>query len=75
MNFMRFCFNPYTIFPVFTPLSDFADINLRIKVGSKSFMMITGIAIYDIEVLNLVEMMFGSISGVNAGYTWVETTT
>ena len=37
--------------------------------------MVTGITIHDVEILNLIEIMLSSIGCVDAGNTWVETTT
>ena len=35
--------------------------------------MVSGVAIHDIEHLNLIEVMLGSVCGEDAGNTWVET--
>ncbi|CDE87889.1 unknown [Prevotella sp. CAG:891] len=75
VNFERFSFNPLTVFPIQTLLGNFANIDFRVKVRSKSLVVITGIAVYDVEILNLVEVMLGSISCKNARHTRVKTTT
>ena len=36
-------------------------------------MVVAGIAIDNVEILNLVEVVFGSIGGEDACYAWVET--
>ena len=75
MNFVWFSFHPLSVFPVFPALRNLTDINFRIEVGSKSFTMITGITVHNIQIMNFVEVMFGCISSVNAGYSGIESTT
>ena len=38
-------------------------------------MVVAGVAIDDVEILNLIEMMFGSVGGEDGGHTGVETAT
>ena len=38
-------------------------------------MMVTSVAVHDVEIVYLVEVVLGSISGINARYARVETTT
>ena len=75
VNLVRVSFNPFAIFPVFSTLRNFADIDFRIKISGKSLTMVAGITVHDIKVLNFVEVMFSGISSINAGYAGVETTT
>ena len=49
-----------------------ADTNFWVEVGSESLVMVSGVAIHDIEHLDLIEVMLGSVCGEDAGYTWVE---
>ena len=37
-------------------------------------MMVASVAIHDVEILNLLEVVLGGIGCIDAGYTWVETT-
>ena len=71
VNLQRLSLNPFTIFVIKTLLSDLTDVDFRIEVCGKSLMVITGIAVYNVEILYLVEMMLGSISGEDARYTRV----
>ena len=64
--FMWFSPDPFSIFPVFPLLGNFPDVYLRIEVGGKRLSVVSGIAVYDIQVLNLIKMMFRSIGSVNA---------
>ena len=36
--------------------------------------MITCIAVHDIEIVNLVEVVLGGVCGIDTADTWVETT-
>ena len=75
VNFVWFGFHPFTVFPVFSTLRNLTNIDFGIKISSKSLVMITGITVYNIQVMNFVEMMFGGISSINACHSGVETTT
>ena len=43
-----------------------ADIDFWVEVGCESLVMVTGVAIHDVEHLNLIEVMLGCISGEDA---------
>ena len=45
-------------------LGNLADIDFWVEVGSESLVMVSGVAIHDIEHLNLIEVMLGSVCGV-----------
>lgn len=68
MNFQGFGGYPLSVFIITSVLGDFTDIDFRIEVCSKSLVMISGITIYYIQVLNFIEIMFGSICRINATY-------
>ena len=53
--------NPLTILPVASVLSDFADVDFRVEVGSKSFVVVTSVAVDDVEIVHFVEMVFSSL--------------
>ena len=74
MNFERFGLYPLSVLPIQALLCNLADVNFRVEVGSKSFVVVTSIAIYDVEILYFVEVVLSSISGKDACYTWVEAT-
>ena len=75
VNFERFSFNPTTIFPIKTFLCNLADVNFGVEVCSKSLVVVTSVAVNNVEVLNFVKVVFSSISREDACYTWVETAT
>ena len=66
-------FNPFAILIPESLLGNLADIDFWVEVGCESLVMVSGVAIHDVEHLNLIEVMLGSISGEDARYTWVET--
>ena len=66
-------FNPFAILIPESLLGNLADIDFWVEVGCESLVMVTGVAIHDVEHLNLIKVMFGSVCGEDAGYTWVET--
>ena len=73
-DFMRLCFNPLAVLPVFTPLCYLADVDFRVKIGGKRFAVIACICVYDVQFVNFIEVMFVGISGKYTGYTRVKTT-
>ena len=75
VNFEGFGFHPLTIFPIKTLLRDFANVNFGIEVRSKRLTMVTRVTVNDIEVMDFVEVVLRSVSGVNRSHTGVETTT
>ena len=66
-------FNPFAILVPESLLGNLTDIDFWVEVGCESLVMVSGVAIHDIEHLNLIEVMFGSVCGEDAGNTWVET--
>ena len=74
VNFERLSFNPTSVFPVKTFLSDFANVDFGIEVGGESLMVVAGIAVYDVEILNFVKVVLGSVGSVDACYARVEAT-
>src|SRR3989339_1283197 len=60
--------------PVFASLGDFADIDFGIKIGRKRFPMLPGIAVNNIQIMNLVKVMLGGISRKDPGHSRIETT-
>ena len=75
VNLHRLRLDVLAILVVETLLGNLTDVNLGVEVGSKCLVVVTGIAVNDIQVLNLLEVMLGSISCIDTGYTGVEATT
>ena len=71
--FEGFGFNPLAVFPIETLLGNFANVDFGIEVGGKGLVVIAGVAVDNIEILYLVEVMFGRIGGIDTGNTRVET--
>ena len=74
MNFQRFCFNPLAVFPIQTLLRYFANINFGIEIGGESLVMVSRVAINNVEILNFVKNMFGSICRENTRNARIKTT-
>lgn len=64
--------HPFAVLPVFAALSDFADIDFWVEVGGECFVVVAGVAVYDIEIVHLVEVMFSSVGGVDGCAARVE---
>ena len=69
---VRFGHHPLAVLVVTAFLSHFADIDFRIEIRGESHAVITGVAIHDIEVVNLVEMVFSGIGGENSCHSRIE---
>lgn len=60
VEFQRLGSNPLSVFVITSVLCDFADVDFRIEVGSESLVVISGIAVYDVQVVDFIEMMFAA---------------
>ncbi len=56
------CLDPFPFLPVFPFLGDFADIDFRIEIGGEGFAVVAGVAVHDVEVTHLGEMVLGGVS-------------
>ncbi len=74
VNLQRLCLNPLPVFVVETFLRNLPDVDLRIEISSEGMVMVSGIAVHDIEIVHLVEVMLGSIGCINATHTGVKST-
>ena len=75
MKFQRLGGHPFAVFIITSVLSDFTDIDFGIEVGSKCLMMVTGIAIHNIQIMHFIKVVFSSIRRIDAAYTRIETAT
>ena len=71
----RVCLKPFAILVVETLLRDLANVDLRIEVGGEGLVMVSSVAIYDVKVVDLVEVVLGGIGREDAADPRVETTT
>ena len=69
-----FGFEPFSVFVVQAFLGYLAYVNLWIEVGCEGLVVVSGVAVDDVEVVNFVEMVLGSVCRVDAAYAWVEPT-
>jgi len=72
MDLMRFCIDPFAVFPVFSFLGYFPDIYFRIEICCKRFTMVTRVTINNIEIMYFIKMMFCRICGKNGCYPRIE---
>ena len=70
---MRFGFHPLPVFVVASLLRHLADVDFRIEVGGEGHAVVSGIAIYNIQIMDFIKVMLGGISRKDGGHTWVET--
>ena len=45
--------HPFAVLPVASVLSDFPDVDFGVEVGGKSFSVVSGIAVDDVEIFHL----------------------
>ena len=74
VDFERLGLHPLSVFPVEALLSDLADVDFGVEVGSESLVVVACIAVDDVEILDFVEVMLGGIGGEDACNTGVEAT-
>ena len=65
---------PLSIFVVLPLLGDLTDVDLGVEVGSEGLVVVTAIAVYDVEIVDLVEVVLRSISREYPRDPWVEAT-
>ena len=75
VEFQRLGSNPLSVFVITSVLCDFADVDFRIEVGSESLVVISGIAVYDVQVVDFIKMMFCCVCGIYSTYSRVESAT
>ncbi len=74
VNLQRLCLHPLAVLPVESLLGNLADVDLWVEVGGEGLMVVTGIAVDDVQILHLLEVVLGSVCRVDAGDAWVEAT-
>ena len=73
VDFQRLGCHPFSVFIIAAVLCNLTDVDFRIEVGGECFMMISGITVYDVQILYFVKMMFGGVCRIYAAYSRVET--
>ena len=74
MNGQRFGFEPLSVFVVQALLGYLAYVDFGIEVGCEGLVVVSGVAVDNVEIVNFVEMVLGSVCRVDATYAWVEST-
>ena len=67
MYLMRAGEDPFAVVPVFTSLRHLTNVDLGIEVCGKRLAVVTCIAVDYIQVMDLTEVMFGSMGSKDAG--------
>ena len=62
VNSQWFGFNPFAIFIVKALLCNLSDVDFWVKIRRESFVVVSCIAINNVEILYLIEVMFSRIS-------------
>ena len=75
MNLVRLGNHPLAILVVATLLRHLADVDLGVEVRSEGHTVISGVAIDDIEVVDLVKVVLGGIGREDSRHTRIETAT
>ena len=75
MNLHRLRLDVLAILPVETLLRNLSDVDFGVEVRGKSLVMVACVAVHDVEILNLIKVMFGCVSCEDARHAWVETAT
>ncbi len=71
----RIGLDPFAVLVPESLLGDLADVDLWVEVGGESLVVVAGVAVHDVEGLDLVEVVLGGVCREDAGHTRVETAT
>ena len=63
VNFVRLGRDPFAVFVITSFLRYFADIDFGVEIGGEGHAVVSGVAVHDVEVVDLVEMVLGGIGG------------
>ena len=74
VNLHGFCLDVLAILVVQSLLCNLADVDFGVEVGGKSLVVVARIAVHDVEVLYLVEVVLGCVGREDARHARVETT-
>ena len=72
LDLHRFRLYPVSIFPVRTVCRHLPDIDLRVKISCKRIAVVAAVAVQNVDVVDLVKLMFQRIRRKYAGYTRIK---
>ena len=72
MNFVRLGRDPFAVFVITSFLRYFADIDFGVEIGGEGHAVVSGVAVHDVEVVDLVEMVLGGIGGEDRRHARIE---
>ena len=60
------------VLPIKPLLGNLTDVDFGVEVGGKRLVVVARVAVHDVEVVNLLEVVLRRISGEDRGYARVE---
>ncbi len=72
MDFVGLGHDPLAVLVVAALLGHLADVDFGIEVGGESHAVVTGVAVHDVEVVDLVEVVLGRIGGEDRRHARIE---
>ena len=63
---------PLAVLPVAAALGDFADVDFGVEVGGEGLAVVAGVAVDDVEILHLAEVVLGGIGRKHTADAGVE---
>jgi hypothetical protein len=64
--------HPLAVLPVAAALGDLADVDLGIEVGGKGLAVVAGVAVDDVQLVDLVEEVLLGVGAVDVGHAGIE---
>ncbi len=65
--------HPFAVLIVAAVLSDLADVDFGVEIGGESLAVVTSVAVHDVEILHVGEIMLGCIGCEYTRYSRVKT--
>ncbi len=75
VNLQRLRLYPFPVLPVEAFLCDLTDVDFRVEIGGECLVVVAGVAVDDIQVLYLLEVVLGSVGREDARHARVEAAT
>lgn len=66
------CFDLFVVFEVVFIGGDFVDVDFGVEVGGECFVVVVVVVVYDVEVVDFGEVVFGEVCGYCLGCVGVE---
>jgi inorganic pyrophosphatase len=73
VNLHRFGLDVLSVLVVKSLLGNFTNVDFGIEVGGECLVMVSGIAVHNVQIVDFIEVVLCDISGKHTGHTGVET--